>query len=139
MDGIFSVADRFDSFDDWPWLLLYKEFDTRYPGSKFVLTTRDPRPWIVSYRKQIRRTPGGPDMNGIRSRLYGLPFPDVTDEALVERYQRHNRDVRAYFAGRAEALIEVDFTAGDGWERLCAFLGRPVPSEPFPHATRAPA
>jgi hypothetical protein len=27
----------------------------------------------------------------------------------------------------------MDITAGDGWEKLCGFLGMPVPDAPFPH------
>ena len=26
----------------------------------------------------------------------------------------------------------MDVCAGDGWETLCSFLGRPVPAVPFP-------
>ena len=26
---------------------------------------------------------------------------------------------------------------GDGWEKLCGFLGYPVPAKPFPHANKA--
>ena len=33
-------------------------------------------------------------------------------------------------AGRTSLLV---FEAKDGWEPLCAHLGVPVPSEPFPH------
>lgn len=31
---------RFDSFEDWPWALMYREIDAAYPGSKFILTRR---------------------------------------------------------------------------------------------------
>ena len=39
---IADAAEPFDSVEDWPWLLLYRELDVRYPGSRFVLTTREP-------------------------------------------------------------------------------------------------
>jgi len=31
-----------------------------------------------------------------------------------------------------ERLLE--WTVEDGWEPLCAFLGKEIPAEPFPHA-----
>ena len=34
-------------------------------------------------------------------------------------------------------LLEMDIAAGDGWEKLCAFLGRDVPDQPFPHLNKA--
>jgi hypothetical protein len=65
--------------------------------------------------------------------LYGLPFPDVTDAMLLDRYQRHNAEVNRWFRDRPDALLVVDWEAGDGWGPLCRFLGRPVPDVPFPH------
>ena len=31
----------------------------------------------------------------------------------------------------------MDLAAGDGWSKLCPFLGKPVPDAPFPHLNRA--
>ena len=35
-----AEASRFESFEDWPWFLMYKELDETYPKSKFILTIR---------------------------------------------------------------------------------------------------
>ena len=35
-----AIADRHESFDDWPWPALYREMDDRYPDALFVLTVR---------------------------------------------------------------------------------------------------
>ena len=40
-------------------------------------------------------------------------------------------------ADRPGKLVEMDFSSGDGWEKLCPFLGLPVPAKPFPHANKA--
>lgn len=29
LEPIFDVVDEFDSFEDWPWILLYRELDER--------------------------------------------------------------------------------------------------------------
>ncbi len=134
---ILEIAASVDSMEDWPWLLLYRELDEAFPGSKFVLTTRDESQWLRSYRNMLAHQGDASErMNERRRILYGLPFPGVTDRQLVERYRRHLRDVRAYFADRPADLLEVDWARGDGWERLCGFLGKPVPDAPFPHANR---
>jgi hypothetical protein len=72
----------------------------------------------------------------IRRILYGLPFPDVTPEDLIERYTRHNQEVMDYFQDRPQSLLVVDWENGDGWQELCGFLGREIPREPFPHANK---
>lgn len=136
--AIWHSADAYDSFEDWPWLLLYREFDERYPGSKFILTVRDPDSWLISYRKQLDRAGKGPQATAWRRRLYGLPFPEVSDEQLVERYLRHQTDVRAYFDGRPGDFLVVDWTRGDGWNELCGFLAKPIPDCAFPRANVAP-
>ncbi len=116
-------ARHFDAFSDAPWLCLYKELDAWYPGSKFILTLRkDSRTLAESdYAYWQRR---------------GIPAARIpARERFIERYEQHNRDVRAYFAHRPD-LLEVCFERGDGWKELCAFLNTPVPGVPFPHLNK---
>lgn len=136
-DQILSLAGKHDSFEDWPWLLLYKEFDHAFPGTKFILTTRDSSSWIKSYLNQIHQ-PGHftPEMNRLREQLYGLSFSNPDPARLVARYESHNAAVRTYFRNRPHDLLEVDWSKGHGWEEICGFLGERVPSAPFPHANR---
>ncbi|MBX7482677.1 sulfotransferase family protein [Qipengyuania qiaonensis] len=137
-ERIYELAKQYDSFEDWPWLLLYRQFDERFPGTKFILTLRDSESWIISYRKQLARSNQGQQASEWRSKLYDLPFPNVTDRQLIDRYERHITDVRAYFADRPDDLLMVNWAKGDGWAELCGFLGKPVPNVPFPHANVAP-
>jgi hypothetical protein len=47
--------------------------------------------------------------------------------------------VKVFFAAHDRTrLLEFDMFAGDGWEKLCAFVGRQAPSEPFPWENKAP-
>lgn len=46
----------------------------------------------------------------------------------IEWYHRHNQWVRDNVA--ADRLLE--FNVKQGWEPLCKFLDKPIPSEPFP-------
>lgn len=49
-----------------------------------------------------------------------------------ESYIRHANAVWEYFRERRDDLLVLDICGGDGWERLCAFLQKPIPAEPFP-------
>ena len=52
-----------------------------------------------------------------------------------KRYLDHNEGVLREVP--AERLLVMDLTAGDSWEKLCGFLGLPVPDAPFPHEHRS--
>jgi hypothetical protein len=138
LSRILAAAAVHEAFTDWPWILLYRQLDEAFPGSRFVLTTREPGRWLRSYRSMIARLPPAtPEVVARRRILYGLPFPDVTDAMLLERRARHDAAVRDWFRGRPESLLTVDWESGGGWNELCGFLRLPVPAVPFPHENRA--
>ena len=72
----------------------------------------------------------------MREWIYGSDFgtPMHNEEIYVERYRRHADEVRAYFQNRPQDLLEISWEKGEGWEKLCPFLGVPIPDTPFPHA-----
>jgi len=127
-----SLVVEYDAFQDNPWPILYREMDEKCPGSKFILTLRDPESWIRSQVKQF-----GTKETPMRRWIYGVGGPKGNEEIFLERFNRHNREVREYFADRPEDLLVMDLAAGDGWEKLCPFLGKDVPRIPFPHANKA--
>ena len=131
-----ALSDRFDAFQDNPWPLVYREMDARHPGSKFILTVRDPDKWYASNSNHFRgkKTP-------MRRLIYGAEAGGPKDnEALYKaRLVRHDAEVREYFRDRPDDLLVLDITRGDArWEPLCAFLGLEVPDRPFPYANKTP-
>lgn len=127
---IYLEALKYQAMKDWPWALCYREIDRWFPGSKFILTVRDPDYWYDSYvRHMIRKGRQRP------GRLFSSTSFDDRD-AIIDRYLQHNADVRAYFADRPDELLVFNAEAGDGWEQLCGFLGKPIPDMPYPFANR---
>jgi hypothetical protein len=133
------IANRHGSFSDWPWIILFRELDAAFPGSRFILTTRDPDRWVESYLAMIARegTPS-PALSEIRSYLYGMDVGSAPPTALKDRVLRHQDEVTAHFHGRPGDLLVVDWERGDRWITLCGFLGIACPSDPFPHLNRRP-
>jgi Sulfotransferase domain len=129
--AVYEAADRFESFDSGPWGALYKELDRRYPGSKFVLSIRDRESWSRSHERHFAAD--GEGQRQIRPNFWIADYAAKRDE-IVRRYEEKNADVIAHFADRPASLLVMDVCGGDGWERLCPFLGLRVPSRPFPHA-----
>lgn len=137
LSRIMALAENRDTFEDWPWIILYKELDQAFPGSKFVLTKRKPEKWIRSYKNMLAKQGDAPEeLNEIRRVLYGLPFPNVSESQLIERYETHNSDVECYFLSRPGDLLVVDWEEGNGWNEVCEFLEKDIPSVPFPHVNK---
>jgi len=138
-DEIYKVVDKFDSFEDWPWLLMFKEFDKRYPDSKFILTIRkDAETWYQSLKKHLRRNPEViPGFKEARS-IYDNPNPIKRKIETIVRYENHNQEVISYFKGRNDKLLVVCWENGDGWKEICEFMGMSIPNIPFPHANISP-
>jgi hypothetical protein len=130
----FAVADQYEALEDLPWPLIYRELHEHYPDAKFILTRRrSPAVWARSIHRQTlgkRRSKFQPYRD-----MFGHHLFYENPRAFLEGYERHNREVAAYFAAAAPAnFLDMCFEAGDGWEKLCGFLGLPAPATPFPHS-----
>lgn len=127
-----KLVRKYDAFQDNPWPVLYQEMDAEYPGSKFILTVRDPESWIRSQTGHFREkeTP-------MRKWIYGAGSPVGNEDIYVERYLDHYREVEEYFRDRPDDLLIMDLAARDGWEKLCPFLDKAIPDTVFPHANKA--
>lgn len=134
--GRSPTLERHYALSDLPIGILYRELDRAYPGSKFILTVRDEAQWLDSVRRHW-----DPDINPFRRQWNSDPFSHALHkivygqkgfdaDVMLERYRRHNAEVREYFAGRSDDLLVT--RAADGWEKICRFLGKPVPSMPYP-------
>jgi sulfotransferase family protein len=124
---------------DWPVAAFWRQLADAYPEAPILLSTRDTAGWWKSASNTIfqvatRPIPDdpvfGPQMRMINALLANTFTPDVRDEAAAcAAYERHNAEVRATIP--ADRLVE--WHPGDGWGPLCAALGVPEPSDPFPH------
>lgn len=126
-----ALATEFDAFIGNPWTVLYRELDATFPGSRFILTVRPAERWIASAVSYF-----GDESTPMRKWIYGHGSPCGNEDAYLMRYRRHIRAVAAYFHGREEDFLVMELEAGDGWEKLCGFLGCPLPHVPFPHLNR---
>ncbi|MDJ0953310.1 MAG: sulfotransferase [Acidimicrobiia bacterium] len=124
-----ETAATCDGAQDNPWPILYADLDAAFPGSKFVLTVRDPDRWLRSVVNHF-----GGKTTPMREWIYGRGDPVGNEDLYRERYESHNDAVRTHFASRPDDLLVLSIADGEGWDELCGFLGVPVPDVPFPHA-----
>ncbi len=127
------ILKGYDAMEDTPWYIIYRELDQMYPGSKFILTIRDADTWYTSVSKHIG------DLRAAHHEwIYGRGkgLPKNNREHTIAVYNKHNKEVMNYFSDRPDDLLVLDFTTGDRWEKLCAFLDKEIPGIPFPHYNR---
>jgi hypothetical protein len=121
----------YDAFSDTPITTYFWLADVQYPGSKFILTVRDLEQWLDSRRRHVEK-----NQERAADGAYEGRFLKINPVAWEHEYRRHEGAVRCYFADRAEDLLVLDVTAGEGWAPLCDFLGVSPPDQAFPWANR---
>ena len=122
---------------DWPGSAFWGELSEANPDAVVLLSRRQSADaWWRSIDGSIlgaARTEQPPEQvewGRLFRELLSRLTPDWNDpHAMMAAYERHNDEVRS--AVPADRLLE--WTPEDGWRHLCRGLGRPVPSEPFPH------
>ena len=138
IQAVLKEAEKFETFEDWPWFEIYRELDQRFPGSKFVLTLRKDTETYVNSLKGHHERQGIRKEGFVKPRwwdeVFGVEPADWDYEYSARRYERHNREVLEYFDNRINKdLLVVCWERGDGWAELSRFLGARCPAEPFPH------
>lgn len=137
LDEVFKVVEQNESFEDWPWPLMYKELFFRFGDRvRYVLTTRKSADaWLDSLKRHSLRTT--PDKH-LRLLAYGYNYPHGVEKHHLDFYRKHNEEVKKFFEDHnaQHLLLELSWDAGDGWEKLCHFLSEPIPALDFPHENK---
>lgn len=105
---------------------LFKELDMQYPGSKFILNTRDKSKWLKSRSKHLcYNMINYPQVNG---RTYAELFTHIyhcSTEEVLERWSKewdeHHAAVQEYFKDRPNDLLVFNIET-DNPQKLVDFL-----------------
>jgi hypothetical protein len=134
-----ALFEGFNSGVDWPVSRFWRELAEVYPEAKIILSERDPEAWYASINKTIfetwRAEKVPADFAALRAMTRALIHDGVfgghieNKDHVIEVFKKNGADVRAAFG--PDRLLTFD--PNQGWQPLCAFLGVPVPDEPFPH------
>jgi hypothetical protein len=118
---------------DYPGAAYWREIAAHFPDAKILHTVRDPDQWFDSTQATIFAPGGLATTEGPMTPFFMSfmgPFRDrLHDRAFMTDYfRRHTQAVKAAIAPERLLIFEV----GEGWGRLCKFLGVPIPSDPYP-------
>lgn len=114
-----EFASHFNSLDDMPWSTpeFVAAYRRRFPAARYVMLERDETQWLRSY--------------------FGYFGERCTPAEALRRLRDHQSRILELLAGE-EHFLRMNICAGEGYEKLCPFLGVPVPVSPFPWQNRGP-
>ena len=129
--ALVNVCKFLDAAVDSPIPLAWRQLRDAYPGSRFILTTRNRDTWLKS-----TQTINGDEDDDLRYLYFGTVDPGKED--FVAGYEQHHERVRGYFAG-SDDYFELDLDQLDtGVPELCRFLELPATSaDIYPHLNAA--
>lgn len=118
----------FRGFTDAPIYRNFEKLDQAFPGSKFILTIREPEEWWKSWQKHNKLK----EKNRELDRAY--TYTDEKKDYWLGVYKKHNDQIKNYFKNRQHDLLIIDVTKDTQvWPKLTKFLGIKVaPNIPFP-------
>jgi hypothetical protein len=130
-----AIFDGYASAVDYPACTWWRELADLYPEAKIILSVRGADSWFDS----VTSTVFSP---ALMTNLAQGPVKTFLDGAVLADFGDRITDrafMTDYFEKRTAAVIAqvpperlLVFEAKQGWEPLCAFLGVPVPSIPYP-------
>ena len=123
-----AICDMHTKFKDslFPWRrkYLFQELDRVYRHAKFIFTYRDIDSWLLSRKMHVLR-------NQSNSRYKG-GFVRVQKAKWRRLWKHYHATALEHFQDRPDDILFMNIIKGDGWDRLCPFLGLPTPNVPFP-------
>eukprot|EP00747_Dinoflagellata_sp_TGD_P022577 gnl/TRDRNA2_/TRDRNA2_129200_c0_seq1.p1 gnl/TRDRNA2_/TRDRNA2_129200_c0~~gnl/TRDRNA2_/TRDRNA2_129200_c0_seq1.p1 ORF type:complete len:270 (-),score=28.94 gnl/TRDRNA2_/TRDRNA2_129200_c0_seq1:82-891(-) len=145
-----SLVDGYSSVSSLPGAFAYKELLEEFPNAKVVLTRhpKGPEAWYSSTMGTIARlnyeifnaTWIGmiPKVKYVHAQLREMYLDSafmareewLQKDVAIARYEAWNAEVER-FVPKHQLLI---FSASQGWEPLCKFLDKPVPTLTYPWA-----
>jgi Sulfotransferase domain len=141
-----AVFAGYRSQVDWPGAHIWRQSAARFPAARVLHSVRPEESWWNSYARTIGK---------LMSLYRGLPIPPHVLDMMTAADQMIVQDtlggkpldreacLAAYRARQAQVQAEIAperlliFDVVQGWEPLCAFLGVPVPDQPFPRRNDA--
>lgn len=132
---------------DTPCFSHYAHLASRYPDSKFILLCREERAWLASIKRLLARMQKKllierGDFSPLLKQSYHQVFAPLNsqtmldDQHLLDCYQRHQRDVREYFADEPARLLCINLIAPNAYLHFCEFLAIAPHQDSFAHLNK---
>lgn len=157
----FEIMNEYDAAVGSVASLHYRHLAQLYPDALFILTLRDLDSWLASWTRYSQTRPYQSCFSEFKRpiRLASYGVVGFERDHWQQYYLKHTAEVMQYFNysttlkqglnkfGRPSTdtsngksasysrLLAIDICSGEGWSKLCPFLGEPIPRKTFPRIT----
>ena len=125
------AVDMFKAYPDAKVVVVQRKFETWWPS--FVSECLDwrffPGADLATYIFALFGMTSGNALAKMYLGMFDAANVDEIHQNARKTYDRYFQEVRQ----AVPADRRLEYKLGDGWEPLCAFLGKDVPDVPFPH------
>jgi hypothetical protein len=136
----FRKYDDVEGVTDLPAAIFYRELKEAYPECSFILTIRDEDSWYKSVRQHYDvsvpfNMRNEPEMlqEAKATQCYSYGSEHVSEFLYKKKFKDHNRNLLLEYP---DTLV-LDFFSGDGWEKLCSHVKKPIPKIIFPKLNKS--
>lgn len=132
---VYFILKDYNAATDLPAAANFKKLDKLYLNSKFILTIRDIESWLVSCKKFFTHQMKIPKQPKWWQELHLKMYNSISfnKKRFKKAYHNHMHDVKNYFQNREKDLLILNVIAGEGYQKLCEFLGVETIDKSFPH------
>ncbi len=156
-DDVQLCLDMYEGFTDVPIPSMYKELDSIYQNSKFILTIRDMKKWMDSVKHYIKLwndmmektepilSPEQAEERKIirgflaenYEKFYGYNLAKCIDDEKIDyilssAYSNHYLDVVNYFKDKKDQLLILDVSEENSFIKLADFMNSSAPQNNMP-------
>tara|TARA_R110002020_G_scaffold268819_3_gene484098 strand:- start:39331 stop:40023 length:693 start_codon:yes stop_codon:yes gene_type:complete len=155
--GLYKVLDR--EYPTSKFILTVRDPERWFSSLEYLVTKMYSSLYYASFmpkdlidKKSLQDARGARRFLGYNNMYYGKAFnfnvekaQDLIDNkaTAINTYLKHNKDAIHYFRDKPRRLLVINWEAGDGWDKVCSFLGRPIPKKwlrtlPMPWQNKRP-
>lgn len=138
-NSVLEFVKKYDDFEDRPWnhTDFYRILDSEFPDSKFILTVRNEKNWINSYKRWSNKInlQNQPFYKIISQICYGVDDFLSHENLMVKKFVERNQEIKKYFLN-TDKLLVIDIEEEPNWKSICYFLNKEIPNINFPHLNR---
>ena len=131
--------DGLNFFADEPYISLWETFYRIYPKAKFILTVRDLSSWLksIEYMFKEHQVRWDPAIRKFQLRIWKITSDfykgKINYVFLTKWYFKHNGAIISTIPKEQLLILPIEIPNENKWWNLCAFLGKVIPEEEYPH------